>query len=279
MRVTEPLLAVVVIALAAFVATQSTVHSGDRGQVASGTLGPAAEVTGDEAESDRAASRLSGPLRLLVTGRAEGRVAKTSSFVPDVPRDAAWAPADMRRRLAAGEPGTYMGALLLARDSMLTRWPDRRVTPLRVWVGDGGMHEGWNAIFPSVVRNAFDEWSATGIPVHFTYVRDSASADVRVTFVSQFPQGISGRTIWSRDSTWWLVGGDIELALSHPVGGVINEHQLRAIALHEVGHLLGLDHVDDPAHIMAPKVRVRSLSEADRATVRLLYSVPAGSVR
>jgi hypothetical protein len=29
---------------------------------------------------------------------------------------------------------------------------------------------------------------------------------------------------------------------------------------------------------MTPKVRVRSLSEADRATLRLLYSLPPGSL-
>jgi len=29
---------------------------------------------------------------------------------------------------------------------------------------------------------------------------------------------------------------------------------------------------------MAPKVRVRELSDADRATVRLLYALPAGPV-
>ena len=31
--------------------------------------------------------------------------------------------------------------------------------------------------------------------------------------------------------------------------------------------------------IMAPKVRVRALSSADKATVRLLYTLPPGAVR
>jgi predicted Zn-dependent protease len=51
------------------------------------------------------------------------------------------------------------------------------------------------------------------------------------------------------------------------------------MALHEVGHLLGLDHAASPEHIMSARVRVRDLSEADRATVRLLYAVPAGSLK
>ena len=54
---------------------------------------------------------------------------------------------------------------------------------------------------------------------------------------------------------------------------------MRAIALHEVGHLLGLDHAESSDDIMSARVRVRELSETDRATVRLLYAVPAGRAK
>jgi len=278
------MLAVLVVTLAAFVATQATVLGGSGDDEAAGTLvatTPAATPTSGGAEdaTPHSAASTSDEMLTMTSGRAEGRLSGTPQYALDVPRDAAWSGVEMRRRLGQGAQGTYIGELLRARDSVVTRWPARLVTPLRVWVGDGGLHEGWQTQFPAVVREAFDEWAATGIPVRFTYVRDSAAADVLVRFVPEFAQGISGRTIWSRDSAWWLVGGEIDLSLSHPTGGAVSTLQLRAIALHEIGHLLGLDHVDDPAHIMAPRVRVRSLSEADRATIRLLYSVPAGSTR
>ena len=54
---------------------------------------------------------------------------------------------------------------------------------------------------------------------------------------------------------------------------------MRAIALHEIGHLLGLDHTGDQTNVMAARVRVRELSIADRATARLLYTLPPGGVR
>jgi predicted Zn-dependent protease len=54
---------------------------------------------------------------------------------------------------------------------------------------------------------------------------------------------------------------------------------MKAMTLHEVGHLLGLDHTEDLSSIMAPRVRVRELSMADRATARLLYTLPPGGVR
>jgi hypothetical protein len=186
---------------------------------------------------------------------------------------------EMRRRIADGADGTYIDELLLARDSALARWPDRLTRPLRVWVDEATNVDGWTFDFVPAVRDAFDTWSAAGIPVRFDFVLDSASADVHVRFIERFANGISGKTIWSRDAGWWLVSGDIQLALAHPSGGTVSAPQMRAIALHEVGHLLGLDHASALDNIMSARVRMRDLSDADRATVRLLYSMPAGSIR
>jgi hypothetical protein len=185
----------------------------------------------------------------------------------------------MRRRLAPHIDGTYLRALLYARDSALTRWPDRTTRPLRVFIRDGEGIAGWTAEYLPVVRDAFDTWLRAGIPVRFTFVIDSASADVRVHFTSAFANGISGKTIWSRDAAYWLVSSTIQLAVSHPGGGYVTPTQMRAIALHEVGHALGLDHAESADDIMSARVRVRELSEADRSTVRLLYTVPAGSMK
>jgi hypothetical protein len=186
---------------------------------------------------------------------------------------------ELRRRLRDGAHGTYIDDLIASRDSAVVRWPDRLTRPLRVWVSEDERLAGWNADFVPAVRDAFDTWVETGIPVHFTYIRDSASADVHVHFTERFVNGISGKTIWSRDAAWWLVSSDIQLGLAHPSGGTVSPPQMRAIALHEVGHLLGLDHARDLDNIMSARIRVRDLTETDRATVRLLYSVPAGSLR
>ncbi len=188
-------------------------------------------------------------------------------------------PSEMRQRIASGVEGTYMNTLLLSRDSALTRWPDRTTRPLRVFVREGNGIDGWTADYLPVVRDAFDTWVQAGIPVRFTFVVDSASADVHVRFTSAFANGISGKTVWSRDAAYWLVTSDIQLAVLHPGGGFVTPPQMRAIALHEVGHLLGLDHADAPDAIMSARVRVRDLSDSDRATVRLLYTVPAGSLK
>lgn len=275
-----------VVVLAAFVGAQATVRSAPAAQserfVATvdaprATSGAAPASRADASVSIVAAGAAADERTPgLTTGSArEGRVA----FVSDIPRSPALPAPELQRRLLSGSTGTYIDAVLAARDSVLTRWPDRLLTPVRVWIGDGGALEGWDAAFPALVRDAFDAWTATGIPMRFTFVRDSSDVDVRVRFVPSFADGISGRTVWSRDANSWLVSGDIDLSLRHPRGDAVTRAQLQAIALHEIGHLLGLDHVDDPEHIMAPRVRARTLSDGDIATVRLLYSVPAGSAR
>lgn len=188
-------------------------------------------------------------------------------------------PADTRRRLELSSGGTFIDEVLAAHDSALARWPDRNTTPLVVWVQPHTTIEGFDEEFVPVVRRAFSQWADAGIPVSFAFQTDSSRADIHVTWVEQFPESISGKTIWAHDDQWWIVDADIQLALRHRSGENLDSTAVRAIAMHEVGHLLGLDHTRDTTSIMAPKVRVRDLSSADRATVQLLYRLPAGRVK
>ena len=129
------------------------------------------------------------------------------------------------------------------------------------------------------VREAFHEWNAIRLPVRFAFVDDSADADVHVNWIDHFDEPISGRTRWARDDAWEITDANIVLAVHHHQGEQLDGDAMCAMALHEIGHLLGLDHTADSSSIMAPRVRVRELSDADRATVRLLYALPAGPLR
>src|SRR5918998_1235891 len=182
---------------------------------------------------------------------------------------------ELRRRAA----GAYIGEMLLSRDSSLARWPERRARPIRVWIQPTSDLPDWTSTYVDEVYAAFDEWDALDLPVSFTYVADSTDAEVHVTWIDHFREPISGRTKWARDDDWWITDAAIVLAVHHHKGDVLDEDAMRAMALHEIGHLLGLDHTYDVRSIMAPKVRVRALSSADKATVRLLYTLPPGAVR
>ena len=192
------------------------------------------------------------------------------------PATSATSNADVRERIELSAQDTYIRDVIASHDSALARWPDRAGNPLRVWVQPTARHEGFNPAVVPVVRRAFVEWSEVGIPVPFTFVLDSNMADVRVTWVDRFAESISGKTLWAHDDAWWIIDANIQLAVHHHSGEVLDTTAIRAIAMHEVGHLLGLDHTTDTTSIMAPKVRVRDLSAADRATAQLLYRLPAG---
>lgn len=271
MKSAETLLACCVVGLACFIGGQAV---GARGAVlaeADGTIaakGPRAPLdVATRPENDRHGEEV-----LVVSNSARGAIGSAIG-------NANGTADDTRRRIAHGMAGTYIGELLATRDSAITRWPDRVTRPLRVFVRDGDALEQWNPDFLPAVRDAFDTWTQSGIPVHFSFVRDSATADIAVHFTERFANGISGKTVWSRDGYHWLLSSDVQLAVTHPSGGTVTAPQMRAIALHEVGHLLGLDHTANPDNIMSARVRVRELSEADKATVRLVYAVPAGSLK
>ncbi len=187
--------------------------------------------------------------------------------------------AEVRRRLAERGSGTYIGEMLAERDSALARWPDRGGRPLKVWIQPASTVKDWHEDYGTSVRDAVDGWDALTLPIRFAFETDSALADVHITFIDQFEEAISGRTKWERDNNWWIVNADIVLAVHHRGGPALDDDAMRALALHEMGHLLGLDHTEDVTSIMAPRVRVRGLSSADRATVRLLYTLPPGGVR
>ena len=185
----------------------------------------------------------------------------------------------VRRTLAEHASGTYIGEMLGERDSALARWHDRDGKPLVVWIQPTSDVSGWDDEYIDDVRAAFADWDALKLPVRFTFGTDSASADVHVTFVDHFEEPISGRTRWARDDGWWITDADISLAVYHRGGPMLDDEAMHAMSLHEIGHLLGLDHTTDPTSIMAPRVRVRALSPADSATARLLYKLPPGGVR
>lgn len=184
---------------------------------------------------------------------------------------------DATARLLEDEgPGTYMDELLRIDGPALTRWPARGETPVSYWVQPGAGLADYVPENRRRVDEAFAAWGRSGIPLRFASTSDSAAADIVVLWTPRFAEPISGKTRWIHDRRGWIRNARVTLALHRYTGEQLTGEALHAIALHEVGHSLGLDHTSDIANVMAPRVRVRDLSDADRATARLLYRLPPG---
>ena len=179
------------------------------------------------------------------------------------------------KAIVSGSDGTYIDRLLADRDSTLERWPNRLTEPLRISMDSSALLTDDLAGFPAAVRDAVADWAATGIPLRFVFVRSSRDADIRVHWTQSLDHK-TGSTTWRTDRSGVLTHGDITLATHMGDGRLLDSHGMRAIALHEFGHALGLSHSLDPHDIMAPFVRADELSMPDRATIKLLYSLPAG---
>ena len=156
-----------------------------------------------------------------------------------------------------------------------SRWKENQYDYVRVWIAPSDSVPMSRAANRFVVRDAFHEWSAAGAPVHFVFVSDSAQADVQVVWRDSLPDARAGQVTRFTDKKGWLRSATIELSTRSMSGKSQKTSTVHAVALHEVGHLLGLEHSDDERDIMAAWVTSASLSERDVALMRALYGIEA----
>jgi predicted Zn-dependent protease len=191
-------------------------------------------------------------------------------------------PAEMRRRVANLASGTYVDDILAVQDSALFRWPEHLHDAIRVYVEPTSNVANWDPRYPAVAQDVFEEWSVAGFPLRFAFVLDSLHADMEIRWRDRFPAedgqriGVTERI---QSSDYEIARATISIALHDSAGRALSPAVVTGIVRHEVGHALGLNHANDPSSVMYREAATMTISASDRATLRLLYQVPGGSLR
>ena len=224
---------------------------------------------------------LAGTARRYRALRAERAIAAASvpALDPPAPRltDSMWAMA--RARLARDIGQTYLDSMVLSTDSLVRRWADRGGNPFRVAILEGGSPD-YGVRMAGFVREAASRWERAGVGFLFAFTGDSADADILFRWQESFRNGNqAGVTDLRWSNAGPVVHAYVALATRNAGDSLFTDEAMLGAAIHELGHALGLPHSADSEDVMFPVTRVTAVSERDRATARLLYALPPGSLR
>lgn len=175
-------------------------------------------------------------------------------------------------------PAAYIGEPADSSRGILPRWHLDADGSRTLWIHFSAAPAA-RPDFWSEVRRAVDEWNrAAGLPVTFRRTDHESTADVRFRWVRRFDVSRAGTTEWKTDGEGWLASAVVTLATEHVDGTPMSDEFLLLVALHELGHVLGLPHSEDPSDVMHPGNRNSRLSGRDVRSAQRLYALadPSG---
>jgi hypothetical protein len=230
-------------------------------------------------ERRNAAAALARDTSMISAGQVQGSVKR--DLIPAGQRQAT-PPEDLRRQVRNLATGTYINDILLAQDSALYRWPEHLGDALRVYVEPTSAIPGFDPRYPQLARDVFAEWSVAGFPLRFTFIYDAATADMTVRWRERFGQeegqriGVTERT---QTSAFLIAHANVAIANHDSTGRPLSSTTIGGILRHEIGHALGLNHANDASSVMYRESATSTIGASDRATLRLIYLVPPGSLK
>jgi len=183
----------------------------------------------------------------------------------------------VRLRLAGEPERHYLDSLVSSADSIVRRWTVGTGTVSYAIVPGGA--PGFLPEMVHEVRWAIDSWSPASVGLNILEVPDTE----RAALVIRWADTLSGDRAGFTDITWDRAGrirhAEVYLGTRSPnTGRPLVPDARRAVALHEIGHALGLPHSPDRDDVMFPIATSTQPSDRDRFSLRLLYQLPSGWV-
>jgi hypothetical protein len=171
------------------------------------------------------------------------------------------------------DPTIEIGSDYFDLQKKIFRWNDQTKTIL-VYITDCSHLPGWKPENPQLVKAAFSEWErAMGGRFHFIYMPDERGSDVKIKWATRIEKEVKGgEAIGINELVTWdkyISKSDITLSLFDPESHEVPGTMIQSIALHEIGHMLGLkahsNYVDD---VMFPHVNQIALYEPQHLSHR-----------
>jgi hypothetical protein len=153
------------------------------------------------------------------------------------------------------------------------RWRIDEPSTRTIRIAFGPAPEGERgADFWAEARRAIAAWSAVpDLPLRFELVRTTDRPDVEFRWIDRFAVSQAGATRRRLGADGFIDHVTVVLARFHADGTPMGREFRRLVALHEVGHVLGLPHSEHPGDVMHPGNRNLEISSRDLRSLRILY--------